>query len=41
MFEAKHTDSDRTKQSVTTETQWESLDIYEQFGAYCFLKGLN
>lgn len=41
MFEAKHTDSDRIKQSVTTETQWESLDIYEQFGAYCFLKGLN
>jgi recombination protein U len=37
MFEAKHTDSDRIKQSVITETQWESLDIYEQFGAHCYV----
>lgn len=37
MFEAKHTDSDRIKQSVITETQWESLDIYEKFGAHCYV----
>ncbi len=37
MFEAKHTDSDRIKQSVITETQWENLDIYEKFGAHCYV----
>ena len=37
MFEAKHTDSDRINQNVITDTQWESLDIYEQFGAHCYV----
>lgn len=37
MFEAKHTDSDRIKQEVVTDKQWESLDIYEKFGAHCFV----
>lgn len=37
MFEAKHTDSDRICQNVVTDTQWKSLDIYERFGAYCFV----
>lgn len=37
MFEAKHTDSDRINQSVVTDKQWESLDIYERFGAHCYV----
>ncbi len=37
MFEAKHTDSDRINQSVVTDTQWKNLDIYEQFGAHCYV----
>ncbi len=37
MFEAKHTDSDRINQSVVTDTQWKNLDIYERFGAYCYV----
>lgn len=37
MFEAKHTDSDRINQSVVTDTQWKGLDIYEQFGAHCYV----
>ena len=37
MLEAKHTDSDRIKQSVITDTQWENLDIYEKFGAHCYV----
>lgn len=37
MFEAKHTDSDRINQSVVTDTQWKNLDIYEQFGARCYV----
>lgn len=37
IFEAKHTDSDRINQNVVTDTQWESLDIYEQFGAHCYV----
>ena len=37
MFEAKHTDSDRINQNVVTDTQWESLDIYEKFGAHCYV----
>lgn len=37
MFEAKHTDNDRINQSVITETQWKSLDIYEKFGAHCYV----
>ena len=37
IFEAKHTDSDRIKQSVITDTQWENLDIYEKFGAHCYV----
>ena len=37
MFEAKHTDSDRMRQEVVTDTQWESLDLYEKFGAHCYV----
>jgi recombination protein U len=37
MFEAKHTDSDRIRQGVITDKQWESLDIYESFGAHCYV----
>ena len=37
MFEAKHTDSDRIHQNAVTDTQWESLDIYEKFGAHCYV----
>lgn len=37
MFEAKHTDSDRINQNVVTDTQWKNLDIYEQFGAHCYV----
>lgn len=37
MFEAKHTDSDRINQNVVTDTQWQSLDIYEKFGAHCYV----
>ena len=37
MFEAKHTDSDRINQNVITDTQWKSLDIYEKFGAHCYV----
>jgi len=37
MFEAKHTDSDRINQNVITDTQWESLDTYEKFGAHCYV----
>ena len=37
MFEAKHTDSDKINQSVVTDTQWKSLDIYERFGAHCYV----
>lgn len=37
MFEAKHTDSDRISQGVVTDTQWKNLDIYEQFGARCYV----
>ena len=37
MFEAKHTDSDRMRQGVVTDTQWESLDLYEKFGAHCYV----
>lgn len=37
MFEAKHTDTDKIMQNVVTATQWKSLDIYEKFGAKCFV----
>lgn len=37
MFEAKHTDSDRISQAVITDAQWKSLDIYEGFGARCYV----
>lgn len=37
MFEAKHTDSDRIRQNVITDAQWKSLDIYEKFGAHCYV----
>ncbi len=37
MFEAKHTDSDRINQNTVTDAQWKSLDIYERFGAHCYV----
>ena len=37
VFEAKHTDTDRIKQDVVTEEQWESLDLHEAMGAWCFV----
>ena len=37
MFEAKHTDSDRIRQNVITDAQWKSLDVYEKFGAHCYV----
>jgi recombination protein U len=37
MFEAKHTDTGRINQNVITDTQWESLDLYEHFGAHCYV----
>lgn len=37
MFEAKHTDTRQMKQSVITDEQWKALDIYEKFGAHCFV----
>lgn len=37
MFEAKHTDSLRINQRVITDTQWKNLDIYEKFGARCYV----
>lgn len=37
MFEAKHTDTDRIRQEVITETQWKNLDSYERFGAKCYV----
>lgn len=37
MFEAKHTDSDRINQNVITDMQWECLDIYNDFGAHCYV----
>lgn len=37
MFEAKHTDTDRIRQDVITDTQWQNLDCYERFGAQCYV----
>lgn len=37
IFEAKHTDTDRIRQNVITEKQWESLNIYEKLGAHCYV----
>ncbi len=37
MFEAKHTDSDRIFQNAVTDAQWKSLDVYERFGAHCYV----
>lgn len=37
MFEAKHTDQNRILQDVVSDTQWENLDIYEKYGAHCFV----
>lgn len=36
-FEAKHTETDRIKQEVVTDTQWEALDLHEAMGAWCFV----
>lgn len=37
MFEAKHTDQNRILQDVVSDTQWENLDIYEKYGAHCYV----
>lgn len=37
MFEAKYTDTDKIQQNVVTESQANNLDIYEEFGAICFV----
>lgn len=37
MFEAKHTDKERISQDVVSDTQRNNLDIYEQFGAHCYV----
>ena len=36
-FEAKHTESDRIKQEAVTKDQWDSLDLHESMGAWCFV----
>ncbi|WP_195614495.1 Holliday junction resolvase RecU [Intestinimonas butyriciproducens] len=36
-FEAKHTDSDRIKQSAVTNEQAAVLDVKEALGALCFV----
>lgn len=37
MFEAKHTEQGKIVQSVVSDTQWSNLDIYESFGAHCYV----
>lgn len=37
IFEAKHTDKDRIKEAVITETQRKILDEFEKMGARCFV----
>lgn len=37
IFEAKHTDKDRIRESVITETQRQNLDDFEKMGAQCFV----
>ena len=37
IFEAKSTETSRILQTVITDTQWKSLDIYERFGAHCYV----
>ena len=37
LFDAKHTDSDRIRRSVITDTQEECFDRYERFGARCYI----
>lgn len=37
VFEAKHTESDRIKQDVVNDKQWEELDTHEAMGALCFV----
>lgn len=37
VFEAKHTDTDRIRQSAVTEHQQKELEIYSGFGAQCFV----
>jgi len=37
MFEAKHTEQGKILQSVVSDTQWRNLDIYESFGAHCYV----
>ncbi len=37
MFEAKHTSTGKMNQNVVSDTQWESMDLYEKMGAHCFV----
>ena len=37
LFDAKHTDSDRIRRSVITDTQEECFDRYQRFGARCYI----
>lgn len=37
LFEAKHTDTDRIKRNVVTETQEENFNSYQKMGAHCFV----
>ena len=37
MFDAKHTNTDRIMQSAVTEEQAKSLNLFQEFGAHCFI----
>lgn len=37
IFDAKHTDKDKIRQEVVTETQWETFDKYEAMNAKCYV----
>lgn len=37
IFEAKHTDSDRIREDVVTETQRQNFDDFQRMGAQCFV----
>ena len=37
VFDAKSTETDRIQQKVVSQEQWESLDLHEAMGAWCFI----
>lgn len=37
MFEAKHTSTEKMQQNVVSEVQWKNLDLYEKYGAHCYV----